>query len=192
MPVKIANSITSILLFFVIAGGVLLLAFWIPGAESGVEQPIQFPHKTHIDLKLVCTGCHQRAEKGAVAGRPPTALCLACHMGGDTKSKEIEKLRAFGKRGQEVPWQRVWRLPSHVYFPHRIHVTRAKIKCQTCHGPMETLTGPPAAPLKKLTMWECIGCHETWKGSEGAEGQAAAGFDVARRRMLKDCTTCHR
>ncbi|MFQ5848922.1 MAG: cytochrome c3 family protein, partial [Candidatus Methylomirabilales bacterium] len=145
-------------------------------------------------LKLNCTGCHQRAEKGTVAGRPPTALCFACHLGGETTSPEVKKLQAFGKRGQEIPWKRVWRLPPHVFFSHRTHVAVAKLKCQTCHGPMETLEKPPAHPLKRLRMGDCIGCHEkTWKGPKQAmekEVQEATGIEVAR--VTTDCNLCHR
>ena len=161
--------------------------FWL---DPAVKQPIQYPHKTHVEkLKLPCTGCHQRAEKDAVAGRPPTALCLACHAGGETTSEEIKKIRAFGEKGQEIPWQRVWRLPRHVFFPHQAHVTAAKVKCQTCHGPMETLERPPAHPLKTLAMTDCIGCHQ--KSSYSDEKGAGVARTVARR-VSTDCYTCHR
>src|SRR3989304_4143071 len=133
-----------------IVGVALALGYLAVWVESGVSQPIAFPHKTHLGLGLTCTTCHQRAEKDVVAGRPPTALCLGCHMGGDSKSEEIKKLKSYGEKGQEIPWRRVWRLPSHVFFPHRVHVTLAKISCQTCHGPMETLDRPPARALKEL------------------------------------------
>src|SRR3972149_3032168 len=35
------------------------LSLW---AAPDVIQPIQFPHKTHLDLNLECTTCHERAE----------------------------------------------------------------------------------------------------------------------------------
>ena len=166
--------------------------YWTGWVESRTTQPIQFPHKTHLDLKLACTTCHYRAEKEAVAGRPPTALCLGCHMGGDTQSAEIKKLRAFGEQGREIPWQRVWRLPSHVYFPHRVHVTIAAIKCQSCHGPMETLTRPPETPLRTLVMNDCIACHEKLKSPDGSGKEAVEARNTAARRISLDCITCHR
>jgi hypothetical protein len=162
-------------------GGLRLLA------EPAVTQPIRFPHKTHVELNLQCTSCHERAEKGAVAGRPLTALCLSCHSGGDG-TDEIKKVQAFEKGG-EIPWRRVWRLPAHVFFPHRTHVVVAKVKCQTCHGPMETLDRPPARPLKKLTMNDCIGCHEKW---ERPNEKGSGVVKVAARRVSTDCNTCHR
>ena len=169
---------------------VALLTWGFLWEEPAVNQPIEYPHKTHVEkLKLPCTSCHQRAEKDAVAGRPPTALCLACHAGGETKSEEVKKIRAFGEKGQEIPWKRVWRLPSHVFFSHRTHVVVAKVKCQTCHGPMETLDRPPARALKTLAMNDCIGCHENWQGP--AETGTGLVKTVARRAST-DCNACHR
>lgn len=160
------------------------LGLW---AEPAVQQPVQFPHKTHVELNLQCTSCHERAEKDAVAGRPPTALCLSCHSGGDATG-ELKKVQAFEKGG-EIPWRRVWRLPAHVFFPHQAHVVVAKVQCQTCHGPMETLDRPPARPLKKLTMDDCLGCHEKAAVRIAkTEGRPA----VADRPRSTDCNACHR
>ena len=176
----------------VVAVALLTWGFW--WGEPAVKQPIEYPHKTHVEkLKLPCTSCHQRAEKDAVAGRPSTALCLACHAGGETKSEEVKKIRAFGEKGQEIPWKRVWRLPAHVFFPHRIHVAVAKVKCQTCHGPMETLDRPPARALKTLAMNDCIGCHEQWKWpQETKEGRPGPVSLAGGRRISTDCNACHR
>ena len=157
-------------------------------AGSEVKQPIQFPHKTHIELNLQCTSCHERAEKDAVAGRPPTALCLSCHGGGDGTG-EIKKVQAFEKGG-EIPWKRVWRLPPHVFFSHRTHFVVAKVPCQTCHGPMETLDRPPARPLRALTMNDCIACHE--ERARRVEKVAEVGTVRSARLRSTDCSTCHR
>jgi hypothetical protein len=165
----------------------LTWGFW--GAEPAITQPIEYPHKTHVEkLKLPCTTCHQRAEKDAAAGRPPTALCLACHAGGETTSGEVKKIRAYGEKGKEIPWRRVWRLPPYVFFPHQVHVTVAKVKCQACHGPMETLERPPAHPLKTLSMNDCIGCHEKWEYPD----EKGPGVRTVARRVSTDCYTCHR
>jgi hypothetical protein len=175
-----------------VIGALVLVAFvWgVFGlrAEPEVTQPIAFPHKTHVEQNLQCTTCHERAEKDAVAGRPPTELCLSCHGGGDGTG-EIKKLQAFEKHG-EIPWNRVWRLPRHVFFPHRTHVVVAKLPCQTCHGPMETLVRPPGRPLKTLAMNDCIACHE----ERERQAEKTADRTVVRpaRSLSRDCTICHR
>jgi hypothetical protein len=177
--------------------GVILLAWggWVLLVEPAVEQPIQFPHRAHLELKdpkLECTSCHDRAEKGRVAGRPSTKKCLSCHSG-EAKGLEEKKLQAFGEKGGEIPWRRVWRLPPHVFFSHRTHVADAKVRCQTCHGPMETLTRPPARALKKLAMNDCIGCHEKWKWpAPSGEKQAAPAEVGPVRRVSTDCNACHK
>lgn len=175
------------------AAAVLLVwGYWGGWVEPAVKQPIEFPHKAHLELedpKFTCTSCHDRAEKGPVAGRPSTQKCLSCHSGGEAKSEEEKKLQAFGEKGGEIPWRRVWRLPPEVFFSHRIHVA-AKIECQSCHGPMETLTRPPARALKKLTMNDCVGCHERWEWPK--EKQIELVKVTAVRRVSTDCNSCHR
>lgn len=183
----------------VVLGIVLAWGGWHLLATPAVSQPVEFPHKTHLDLKdpkLECTTCHDRAEKGRMAGRPSTKKCLSCHSGADAKSTEEKKLQALAANGREIAWRRVWRLPPHVFFSHRTHVVLAQVKCQTCHGPMETLTRPPARPLKTLAMNDCIGCHEQWRPpmkSAGAAGHEAEPETPATpRRVSTDCNACHR
>jgi len=191
--VRIRAGVGLVLVVVLAWGGWQLLA------EPAVSQPIAFPHKAHLDLedpKLECTTCHDRAEKGRMAGRPSTGKCVSCHSGTDAKSPEEKKLLALAANGREIEWRRVWRLPPHVLFSHRTHVALAKVKCQNCHGPMETLTRPPARALKRLTMNDCIGCHEQWRppiaiaGAAGREPEP--GEPAAPRRVSTDCNACHR
>jgi hypothetical protein len=184
--------VKRIIITFAVVLVALAVGYWVEWGVSAVKQPIQFPHKTHIAQKIPCTGCHQRAEKDLVAGRPPTALCLACHASGDSKSAEIAKLKAFGDKGQDIPWQRVWRLPSHVFFSHRVHVSIAKLACQSCHGPMETLDRPPPRPLKMLAMEDCIACHTKSKVNAVRKIDVAHAVNVSTQRQVNDCTVCHR
>ena len=47
--------------------------------RSRVEQPIPFPHKTHIAKKAECVDCHESVEKGPIAGIPSVKTCMICH-----------------------------------------------------------------------------------------------------------------
>jgi len=186
------SRVKRAVLIFAVVIAALALGYWADWGVSGVKQPIEFPHKTHIAQNIPCVGCHQRAEKDLVAGRPATALCMACHASSDSKNPEIEKLKAFGEKGQEIPWQRVWRLPSHVFFSHRVHVSIAKLACQSCHGPMETLDRPPPRPLKTLAMDDCIGCHLKAKSAATRQVKVMHPAHVSSQRLVNDCNVCHR
>lgn len=184
---------------WLVAAGLVLLAFltweaWPLWFEPAVTQPVEFPHKAHLELKeqkLTCTSCHELADKGFAAGRPSTKKCLSCHSGAEAKSPAEKKVQAFGEKGQEIPWKRIWRLPSHVFFSHRTHVG-ARIECQTCHGRMETLERPPARPLKKLVMDDCIACHEKWRWPEEPKKRREPVERAMLRQVSVDCNACHR
>ena len=154
---------------FALAGG---LFFGHAPNTSGV-QPIAFNHSKHLASGMSCTDCHVGAQTQVHATVPGLATCLTCHEAGLTDSAEEKKLRAFGAAKQELAWTPLTRVPSHVYFSHRRHVTLAKLECATCHGAMEKLTAPPQRLFRPLTMDNCIECHR----KSGAR---------------TDCNDCHR
>ncbi len=119
---------------------------------------------------------------------------MGCHRVTAADKPEIKKLAEYAAKQQPIPWTRVFKMPEFTYFPHKAHVG-AKIACQTCHGPVETMTrgaattGPtivndllnlagfkPAPP--PLTMGWCLECHRR----ENATRQTHAPLD---------CVTCH-
>lgn len=163
---------------FWLVAGVLLLgvgaAFnWSQNAfdDRGYApvQPIAFSHKQHAgDLKIDCNFCHFNAARGKHAGIPPMSVCMGCHSQIATDRPDIKKLAAIAangtytdedgtvREGGMVHWNRVHRLPDHVYFTHQWHV-KAGVACQTCHGPVETMT--TMRQHSKLTMGWCLDCH---------------------------------
>jgi hypothetical protein len=169
--------------------------------QASVAQPLRFSHRAHVK-QAKCGACHTTVTKSLVAGVPTLADCLDCHEGTQSKSpadqKEEAKIETYAKANAEIPWMRVWRLPSHVFFSHRTHVAVGEVKCQTCHGPIETLDTSLTRPLKTLTMDECIGCHEKWERPDEREGTSDTGakgsepVKVAARRVSTDCNACHR
>ncbi len=147
------------------AGGALVLG----GAAPAPEQPFRFSHKVHAgDEHIGCTSCHVYAERGPVAGVPSMARCQGCHkfVKEDKENPQLDaELKALRKvldDGKPVAWARVHRVPDHVFFTHQRHVVNAKLACQECHGPVETMeTVRQVAPL---TMGWCLACHRQKKG----------------------------
>lgn len=139
-----------------------------------VRQPIQFNHKLHTeDLQIPCTDCHIHVQNAEFAGCPEAQLCATCHETAVTKSPEEARLIKYIKSGEEIPWRRLYDVPSHVFYSHRRHVTVAKLECAVCHGEIGQSVAPPARPLRTLSMDFCIDCHE-------------------QRKVTTDCNACHR
>lgn len=150
------------------------VVFFLMGAEDsgtprGIRQPIQFNHQLHQEAG--CDMCHRYVYEEEFAGRPLAEICAACHDEPDSSEKAI--LMGYLESEREIPWRRIYEVPSHVYYSHRRHVTVAKIDCAECHGDIGNSTSPPGKPLNKLTMKFCIGCHE-------------------ERGVTTDCNACHR
>jgi len=160
---------------FVVGVAALLATVSPPATEARAsEQPIQFNHQKHTEgLELECSQCHEGVEDRVRATLPGVEVCIGCHEEAVTDSPEEAKIRDYYGRGEEIPWQRLYRVPRHVFFSHRRHVHVARVACATCHGEMGTQTQPPAAPLKRIAMKGCLTCHR------------ARGARI-------DCVSCHR
>ena len=166
-----------------------------PAVAQPSVQPIAFPHNVHVQtFKIDCQYCHTDARRSEFAGLPSVTRCMGCHKITAADKPEIKKLAEYAAKSQPIPWQRVNVMPEFVHFPHKAHI-RAALKCQTCHGPVETMTtfaartGPqvsndllrliglrPAQPM--LTMGWCIDCHRDHNARRGTKAPL-------------DCITCH-
>jgi mono/diheme cytochrome c family protein len=165
----------------------------VPGAP---RQPIFFSHLIHAgSFKLDCQFCHADARRSEYAGLPSVQRCLGCHnVIGAQDNPEIGKIHEYARRGEPIPWVRVFKVPEFTYFPHKAHIA-ANLPCQGCHGPIERMrvvgarTGPqlsndlarlvglkPASP--PLTMGWCVECHRAQNATQ------------ARQAPL-DCVACH-
>jgi hypothetical protein len=112
----------------------------------GQQQPVPYSHKTHLALGLKCNSCHRNTDPGELMGFPAESFCMSCH--------------------QKV---RIYRLPTYVYFSHRVH-TEAGATCETCHGRVrerDVITKEVSHDMRS-----CMACH-------------------AATKARNDCTTCH-
>lgn len=148
-----------------------------PAAASDTTiQPIAFPHDIHAGTyKLDCQYCHFSAERSSDAGLPPVTTCAGCHrlIPGTANPQEIEKVMGYAGRNEAIPWVRVYKVSDHVHFPHMRHIN-AGLKCQECHGPVETMgaiqSQDPLWPGND--MGKCVQCH-------------------IERGASRDCAVCH-
>lgn len=141
--------------------------------KGPVDQPIAFNHRKHaVENKMECSDCHTFYQTEAFSGLPDASTCAMCHQEPQGKSSEERKLVALIRDEKPLEWKRLFRQPPHIYYSHRLHVMKAGIRCETCHGAIAMASTPPRQ-VKRLTMSDCIACHQ-------------------RRNVATDCTTCHR
>lgn len=160
------------LLFFALI--IAALFFLVNGNTGAVLQPIPFDHHLHVvDQELECTLCHHRVMEHERAALPGIETCRECHEEKMTETETEKKLLGFISENREIPWQRIYRVPDHVFFSHRRHTVSGKIGCETCHGDVKALKEPPGYPLVPTSMDYCMDCHE-------------------ERNVTNDCLSCHR
>jgi len=152
----------------------LLLLILVIGHEPAVPQPIAFNHLRHTsELQLDCAFCHQYVTVGAHAGLPESELCGYCHQTAQGESAEAARVTELLNAGTPFRFNKLFRLPSHVYYTHRRHVGVAELDCTNCHGGIATTERPPRRPLVRIDMDFCLDCHRT-------------------RGQTLDCNACHR
>jgi hypothetical protein len=123
------------------------------------EQPIPYSHKVHLAQGLRCAACHETAESDEHATLPPTSTCMGCHATVKTDSSHIQTLKTWHDKNEPVPWRRVYRLPTFVYFSHKQHVTDAKVTCAVCHG--EVAQMDQMQKVNDISMAACVDCHKS-------------------------------
>lgn len=140
---------------------------------SDIKQPIDFNHKVHMEV-ADCDNCHKYLNKLSFAGIPTLADCMECHEDEpETDNPEEEKLFNYIDNKKTIHWKRLYKIPVHVYFSHKRHVSIGKIGCEKCHGDMGSLSKPPGKALVSIGMDFCIACHK-------------------KDNVETDCVTCHR
>lgn len=133
-------------------------------------QPIPYSHKHHAGtLKIACTNCHENADPGELMGIPATAKCMTCHQAIKTDSPHIQKLTSYHKANRDLPWARVYQIPSYVFFSHREHL-KAGNTCAECHG--KVAERDALFREMPVNMGNCMECHQ-------------------KKKAPNNCTFCH-
>lgn len=175
-----SGGVRSCTLVCVTLAALLLVGCNMVSNQQGYEpeQPIAYSHAVHAGQRQIdCLYCHFGAERSRHAGVPPAQVCMNCHSQVKRDSPEVQKIEAAVESGIPIAWTRVHRFPDHAYFDHSRHVAVAGIRCQSCHGPVETMTR--VRQVKSMSMGFCLDCHRTSK--QPGNGLAPS----------TDCSACH-
>lgn len=148
--------------------GALAWVLLLPAAP--LSQPLAFNHARH--QTVACAVCHRGAETSARAGIPQGDMCIKCHATAPAAAGAAALWPELA-RGRPIGWLRVTRVPDHVMFSHRRHVTLGGLACESCHADIGQRTAPPPRAPMRLKMDTCLACHQR-------EGASA------------DCAACHR
>jgi len=206
--------------FFVLLCGTLALGSWTwvtmwnTNVHQGYQpvQPIKFPHDLHAGaMKIDCQYCHSGAYKSKNASIPSLNVCMNCHKVVKTESPEIHKIYdALGydpqtqkydsTKARPIQWVRIHNLPDFAYFNHSQHVKVGGLKCQTCHGPVQTMK--EVYQYSPLTMKWCIQCHKrtdvNTKGNAYYENMIAVHDLIKQGKKVSEaamggieCGKCH-
>jgi hypothetical protein len=188
---KIVSLVLTVFGVFVATRGATFS--WLNNHQGyAPAQPINFSHKVHAgDNQIPCLYCHSAAERSKVAGIPATSTCMNCHSQIRKDSPEIQKVARAVAENSPIAWVKVHDLPDHVAFNHSRHVW-AGIKCQQCHGLVETMDR--VTQVEKLSMGMCINCHRTHRTVTLDEaGRPKVSQEMTQTRLIAstDCTVCH-
>jgi len=211
-----ANDLARLSLVAVLLLGVALAAAapalmrsdYVTGANTNIEQPVQFSHAHHVGgMGVDCRYCHTSVETSSFANIPPTKTCMNCHSQIWVTSPFLEPVRASWRTGESLKWVRVHNLPDFVYFNHSIRIKKG-VGCETCHGRLDLMPG--IHQVNTLQMEWCLGCHRRPEayvrpreavyamGYRPPVSQAELGarlvkeYKIDSARRLTSCSTCHR
>jgi hypothetical protein len=150
---------------------VLSLIMALGAVGRAAQQPISFPHNTHMQLGLQCIDCHMGADIRDTAGLPSVRKCMLCHAKLARQKPEVQKVIGYANKNLEIPWIRVYDFSpdAHVKFRHAPHF-QAGVPCSRCHGDLTKAT--VATEAVRHNMGTCLTCHRQMQASQ-------------------DCTACH-
>jgi len=106
--------------------------------------------------------CHTNPSPGESMGIPAATKCMACHMSIAKDKPAIVKLTEAAKAKRDIPWVRVYQIPSYVAFSHKVHLD-AGAQCSKCHG--EVAQREVLFKEGDISMGACMNCHREHKAS---------------------------
>lgn len=148
------------------------------------KQPIPFSHRIHAGVnRIPCQYCHTNATRSRDATVPAVQTCMNCHRDIVMPDSAIFKRVVVARLASDkaLDWKRVYNLPDYVFFDHRAHV-RAGVRCQTCHGPVQTFEVQKR--VMDMRMGKCVDCHRN--------PTPYLPPDSPIKTAPTECSACHR
>jgi hypothetical protein len=171
---------------FVAGVAVMLAAGWVgfPHAiYKSRPQPVDFSHKVHAGTAgQKCDDCHSFRPDGTFTGIPTLDKCAGCHaaaMGATVAEKNF--VEQYVTPGREPQWAAYARQPENVFFNHAVHVKRAQMQCETCHGDHGSSDHLRAYQEDRVSGYS----RDIWQVGEHGKGARAA-------MTMSACVECHR
>ncbi len=156
-------------------------------------QPVDFSHVVHgNDVGISCNTCHFFYEDGSWSGIPTLEVCANCHtevLGGSDAEKKF--VAEYVQKNKPVKWGLYFRQPECVSFSHSSHVRRAKLACETCHGPQGLSKHPTEYLTNRITKYSYV----------VYDNEAQLNLDSILKKKegniwgtmgMGECTGCHR
>jgi hypothetical protein len=128
-----------------------------PSVQALPEGPLPFSHRQHAAQGLDCSGCHEKQDTGREPVIPATATCMACHTETARDTAAIKMLAEYDRKGETIPWRRLYQIDGYLNFSHTTHVATGKIACDACHGPVQEMD--VTRKVKDTSMGSCLDCH---------------------------------
>lgn len=175
---------------FLLGFAATLWAGWVAFPRAlykSAAQPISFSHKVHAGEKvgMACDDCHAIKEDGRFAGIPAIEKCAGCHAEPVTTNPDEKILvERFVKTEREAPWLVYSRQPENVAFSHAVHVNRAKLKCEKCHGDHEKTDKLRTYEENRISGYS----RDIW-GSSISRLVSKPGMRPGMK--MDDCARCH-
>ena len=138
-----------------------------PAEKSKVQQPISFSHKQHVGFDMKCVECHPNPDPGDRMTLPTGEKCMECHRTIAKDRPSIQKLMAFFKSKEPVPWARIYVVSAWVFWNHRSHLD-AGMKCESCHGDVAKMD-TVIVTTDVTSMAGCVDCHKKNDVSTGCQ-----------------------
>ncbi len=173
---------------FLAGMAIALAAGWIAFPHAIYDsrpQPVEFSHKVHADKAgTTCDNCHAFRDDGSFSGAPALGTCVGCHaapMG--TTAAEKYFIDRYVTPGREPLWASYARQPENVSFSHAVHVKRAQMKCESCHGDTGSSETLRPVQVDRISGYS----RDIWKIQATLGGKA-----FTHGMKMSDCVDCHR